>query len=327
MEIHDVDENLNAELVSFYRGEKDGFVQVGDKKWFYPKKFRILADELKNFEVRSDDIWITGYPRSGTTLTEELCWLISHNLDYVKAKKIPLGTRVRFFESNIVINETTVKEVVDKFPSEEKQFRNMRNTLNELKDAKERRVIKTHLPFELLPPDVIRKGCKIIYVCRYPKDVSVSYFCLQSSSRHIDFCGDFQKYWSYFRNGKCMFGPYFEHVKQGFDRIGSENFMFVFYEDFRKNRRGYITKLSEFLENPLNENDLDKLENYIDFDNFRKTAKIQVKNKNNEVMSFIRRGKVDGWKDYFTEEMNKEADPWIQMNTERIGIRFAQQKE
>lgn len=48
-----------------FAGERDGFVQVGPKKWLYPVKYEKLAKEYKNFEVRPDDVWITGFPRSG----------------------------------------------------------------------------------------------------------------------------------------------------------------------------------------------------------------------------------------------------------------------
>ena len=40
---------------------------------------------------------------------------------------------------------------------------------------KGRRVIKTHLPLQLLPPD-LKDKCKVIYVSRNPKDTAVSLF-------------------------------------------------------------------------------------------------------------------------------------------------------
>ncbi|XP_044758918.1 sulfotransferase 1E1-like [Coccinella septempunctata] len=326
MEIVDVEKNLNEELISYFRGMKDGFVQVGDKKWFYPKKYRQLAEAFKGFEVRSDDIWITGYPRSGTTLTEEIAWLLSHDLDFEETRRVGVHKRVRFFEGSLVINEKSMQEILSKFPGEVSAFQSMLNTLDELKNRKDRRVIKTHLPFELLPKDLLTKGCKVIYICRNPKDVSVSHFHLQSSARHIKFCGNFPKYWEYFRNGNCMFGPYFEHVRQGYEKIGSKNFMFAFYEDFKKDRRAYISDLSHFLEFPISEEQLDKLEEYMDIENFRKVARVPMKDENNQTISFIRNGKVGGWRDHFTEEMINDADEWIQMNIEKIGIRYPQQE-
>lgn len=38
------------------------------------------------------------------------------------------------------------------------------------------RLIKTHLPIRLMPHDTLAKGCRIVYVARYPEDVIVSLF-------------------------------------------------------------------------------------------------------------------------------------------------------
>ncbi|XP_044750471.1 luciferin sulfotransferase-like [Coccinella septempunctata] len=203
MEIVDIEENLNAQLKKDYEAQKDGFVQVGERKWFYPWRYRKTAEELKNFDVRPDDIWITGFPRSGTTLTGEIAWLLSHDLDFVKAREIELSSRVKFFELDIVINEKVEHETIEQFPEEAANFAKRRNILNSLREAKTRRVIKTHLPFELLPDDIFKKGCKVIYVCRYPKDVCVSYYFLQSNNSMMKFRGGFEKYWRYFKDGYC----------------------------------------------------------------------------------------------------------------------------
>ena len=48
-------------------------------------------------------------------------------------------------------------------------------TTDKLDAMESPRVIKSHLPFYLLPPKLI-DTCKVIYVARNPKDVIVSYF-------------------------------------------------------------------------------------------------------------------------------------------------------
>ena len=42
----------------FFAGEKTGFVQVGDDKWFFPSKYRDAAEHFYNFKARSDDVWV-----------------------------------------------------------------------------------------------------------------------------------------------------------------------------------------------------------------------------------------------------------------------------
>lgn len=62
----------------------------------------------------------------------------------------------------MVINEKTEQEILKKFPEEADLFRQRRESLKALKDQKTRRVIKTHLPFELLNDDIRAKACKVI---------------------------------------------------------------------------------------------------------------------------------------------------------------------
>jgi sulfotransferase len=79
-------------------GQPTGFVQVGPEKWLLPDKFQHCADEIYNFEARTDDVYICSYPRSGTTWTQEMIWLICNDLDYEKAQEITLNERFPFFE-------------------------------------------------------------------------------------------------------------------------------------------------------------------------------------------------------------------------------------
>lgn len=64
----------------------------------YPLNFVKHAENLYNFEVRDDDIWVVTFARSGTTWTQELVWMIANNLDYDGAQRQLLTTRSPFFE-------------------------------------------------------------------------------------------------------------------------------------------------------------------------------------------------------------------------------------
>lgn len=62
----------------------------------------------------------------------------------------------------------------------------------------EQRFIKTHLPFSLMPPSVMDKQAKVIYVARNPKDVLVSYYYLSRTFRTTGYVNDFEQFWEYF---------------------------------------------------------------------------------------------------------------------------------
>lgn len=73
------------------------------------------------------------------------------------------------------------------------------------------RYIKTHLPFTLLPPDLLNTS-KVIYVARNPLDVAVSYYHHNRLLKVHDYKGDFEAYWKYFQDGVCKcvtYEPFF----------------------------------------------------------------------------------------------------------------------
>ena len=51
----------------------------------------------------------------------------------------------------------------------------LHDSIAHVANMKGRRIIKTHLPFEFLPPKLV-DTCKVLYVCRNPADTAVSYF-------------------------------------------------------------------------------------------------------------------------------------------------------
>ena len=55
-------------------------------------------DSYKNFSIRPDDIFVLGYPRSGTTRLQELVWIIANDFDFETQLEYDCDTRIAFFE-------------------------------------------------------------------------------------------------------------------------------------------------------------------------------------------------------------------------------------
>ena len=86
-----------------------------------------------------------------------------------------------------------------------------------------------------------------------------------------------------------------------------------------------IRDVSSFLGYHLTEYKILKLDDHLYIDNFRKVMVESVMNdeKRKESMkTFIRKGKVGDWRNYFTEENNKVWNEWIANNLEENGIIF-----
>ena len=54
-----------------------------------PRAFTAIAEEIYNFQVRENDVWVVTYPRSGTTWAQEMMWMIINDLDKNKSQAIP----------------------------------------------------------------------------------------------------------------------------------------------------------------------------------------------------------------------------------------------
>ena len=61
-------------------------------------RYKEWAEKIKNFEVFDDDVWLVTYPKSGTTWSQEMLYLLKNDLDYEKAAKSVLNERFPFLE-------------------------------------------------------------------------------------------------------------------------------------------------------------------------------------------------------------------------------------
>lgn len=91
-EVQEVDSTLKAFPTSL--------IKPFDDKWknftpcCIPNSFAQTLGKIKEFEVFEDDVFLTGYPRSGTTIAAEMLWLMMNNFDFDKATSLVTDDRV-----------------------------------------------------------------------------------------------------------------------------------------------------------------------------------------------------------------------------------------
>jgi calcineurin-like phosphoesterase family protein len=79
-------------------------VRNKDEKWkhfsetYFLPEFNFFVDKYKDFEVREDDIIVSGFPRSGTTRAQEMVWLIANDCDFEAALRHESDVRCPYFE-------------------------------------------------------------------------------------------------------------------------------------------------------------------------------------------------------------------------------------
>ena len=127
-----------------------------------------MAEDIWNFKTRIDDIFIVTYPKCGTTLTQELMWQITNNVDIdSELSKAIIVARSPWIELSCVmhpngIDEEILNKPLESLTPQEMMFNNSIKFINEFPSP---RIIKTHLPFAMLPPNTLEKA-KVLYVAR-----------------------------------------------------------------------------------------------------------------------------------------------------------------
>ncbi|XP_065364444.1 sulfotransferase 1C4 [Calliphora vicina] len=331
-EISRIDEKTNSELLKYFHGEKDGFVQVGPEKYFFPLKYKHEAESYYNFQARPNDVWVVTFPRSGTTWTQELVWLVANNLDFETAQKMPLTQRFPFFEFQLFMHPV-IKEELLKQNALSESNQNFIETISMpgyklLSDmpTSQRRFIKSHFPFSLLPPSVMEQKSKLIYVARRPKDVAVSFYHLNRLFRTQGYVGDFERYWGYFEKSLNPWMPYYSHLKEAMQHKNDSNVLYLQYEDMVANLEGSIKQIANFLDCSLDESKMDMLLAHLNITNFRNNpavnsqelSEVGVLNKSQD--GFVRKGVVGASENEFRKVpgLLERAEKWIEENEKNI---------
>jgi Sulfotransferase domain len=64
----------------------------------FQKEIPQFLEKIKKLKVYEDDIWVVTFPKTGTTWTQEMVWLLNNDLDYETALKIKQMERFPYLE-------------------------------------------------------------------------------------------------------------------------------------------------------------------------------------------------------------------------------------
>lgn len=97
-----------ASIKSVHSDSEYSLVKLNDEKWinfpnaFLPIHFNAATDaKLKNikmFSIFDDDVFVIGFPRSGTTRLQEMVWIILNDFNFQMATEYDTYVRSPFFE-------------------------------------------------------------------------------------------------------------------------------------------------------------------------------------------------------------------------------------
>ncbi|CAM5147879.1 unnamed protein product [Natator depressus] len=265
---------------------------------------------IEDFQAWPDDLLISTYPKAGTTWMQEIVDLILVRGDVEKACRAPTHIRIPFLE---ICSPPPV-------PSGVQQLANVPPP----------RVIKTHLPFQLVPKSFWENRCKVIYVARNAKDNLVSYYFFDQMNKTQPEPGPWELYLQKFMDGKLAWGSWYDHVCGYWAERANHRILYVFYEDMKEDPAREIRRVMDFLEVELPPEVLEKIVQQTSFQIMKENPMANYSSIPSVILDqtispFMRKGEVGDWKNHFTVAQSEAFDAHYQRCMEGTGLHFRTQ--
>ncbi|XP_007521099.1 amine sulfotransferase-like [Erinaceus europaeus] len=262
-----------------------------------------LFENLDDFEIRDDDVFIITYPKSGTIWTQQILSLIYFEDHRYRTKHVDTIDRAPFLEYNL------------------------RNV--DFLSRPSPRIFTTHMPYYLVPKGLKKTKAKIIYIYRNPKDVLTSFYHFSNFIVTLESSGDTESFMTRFLDGKVVGSVWFDHIRGWYEHRHDFNILFMMYEEMKKDLRSSVCKISSFFEKELSEEDIDAIVKQATFKNMKSdpqanynhVVKNEVGTKNSDGC-FLRKGTIGDWKHLLTVDQSERFDKIFQRKMKDIPLKF-----
>lgn len=307
---------LNGPTVEVHLAESS-YLPVGEKPrkpthCVLTPKFAHEAERIHKLTVYEDDVWILSFPKCGTTWTQEMVWLVSHDLDYKTASEVNLLDRSIFLEfSTIIVN----------FPGD---------TIDEVDKASRPRHIQCHLPMALLPKQIWTVRPKLIYCARNPYDATVSYF---HHHRHLHgYQGSMHDFLEGILSEQVLFNPQIPHTLDFWNIRREMNILFIHFEDMKTNMPEVLRRVCTYFNKSYTEQQLKELEKHLSFEVMRNNKSANnscvlelvesLSGKKVEDFQFMRKGQVGAHREEMPAEFIAKLNEYTEKYLRETDFRF-----
>lgn len=279
-----------------------------------PETHKKYAQLIRSYDIRSEDIFVLGFPKSGTSWLQEMIWLLCNNLDYTKAKKISQMYRFPLLElASLVPIEQPLAVMLSQmgtFPSP--------------------RFFKSHLPVSMLPEQMWTAKPKIIYIKRDPKDAAVSLYHHYKNLH--GYLGSKEEFFNLYLEGNVYYGPLVNHMNEMQQLHNEPNVHFIRYEDMKRNLRGVIKTTAEFLEKPITTEEINELYQYLQPETMRSNNSCNQEDlmylsssvyqaEFDPNFSFIRKAKADTYREEMSQDFIDKFEEGIEKKVAQLSLK------
>ncbi|XP_048242189.1 sulfotransferase 1B1-like isoform X2 [Haliotis rufescens] len=233
-----------------------------------------ILQQIKGLKMRPDDIYFSGYPRTGTNWTFEMTSMLLNG----KAETIQRAKDLM---------ELSQPDKLAQLPSP--------------------RIVNSHMKLCDSPDDVAALKCKVIYTLRDPKDVIVSLYNLLYDRpwSYGRYQGSLEDYLHLFLDGTVEVNGIFEHWRDAekyFSQHPEIPVHLQSYEDAIKDPVRAVQTLSDFLGLPRDDDLCRAIAEKCNFSGM-KIDKEPFTVKIDGESCLYRKGIVGDWKNWFNDQM------------------------
>ncbi|KAJ0059702.1 hypothetical protein NL108_011187, partial [Boleophthalmus pectinirostris] len=194
----------------------------------------------------------------------------------------------------------------------------VQNPTKDMENLPTPRIFTTHYLYNVLPKSFYQVKPKVIYVMRNPKDVLISaYYYYESVDYHAN-PGPLKEFWHKFLEGEVPYCSWFDHMKGWLNMEDKSHILYVAYEEMIQDLPQVVRRIAEFLEKPLEKEQIDRIADRCLFKNM----------KNNKLPStfdhskFFRKGIAGDWKNHLSEEDAQYFDSVYKEKMKDIDFKF-----
>ncbi|KAF9686347.1 hypothetical protein SADUNF_Sadunf03G0149300 [Salix dunnii] len=204
--------------------------------WCPDNLLRNVIWAQKHFQSHDQDIILASFPKCGTTWLKTLIFSIVNRSRYTSSNTPLLTTTphklVPFLEIDLFDKTELPVDLIGTTPSMSP------------------RLLSTHIPCSSLPESIKKSNCRVVYICRNPFDVVVSWFhfAIEGKPGKLD-----EEHFESFFKGQVALGPFWDHVlgywKESLEKPHKTSFFM--YEDLKGDIVSHLKRLAEFIGYPF----------------------------------------------------------------------------
>ncbi|XP_044958946.1 cytosolic sulfotransferase 5-like [Hordeum vulgare subsp. vulgare] len=275
------------------------------------------------FEPRPSDVVLGSFPKCGTTWLKALAFATRNRADHPPGG---LDHPLRRRNPHDIVHYLELQFAVS-----------MGHALAALPSP---RVLATHLPYSLLPRRITAgQGCRIVYICRDPKDAFVSswFFTNKTAAAERARAGGeepppytFEEAFELFCDGICVSGPQWRHVLGYWEesRRRPEKVLFLRYEEMLRDTAGNVRKLAEFMGCGFSgeEEASGVVQDIVELCSLKSLKNMDVNKSGSHGPlaheSFFRKGVAGDWSNHMTPAMAERLDTIVEDALRGSGLTF-----